>query len=297
MKKSLLTCSLFLLLVLSLCISGCKKDTTSTPVAVNNGINDINIATSATLGRYLTTKSGLALYMFANDADGTSTCTGDCETLWPAFTINATNPALDSSLKAADFGSITNAAGKTQVTYRGWPLHTYSPAGTSGYGNNANTPEPPGATGGDGFAGLWFLARPDYTVMLANTQLKGLDGNLYKSDYSLGQGLTTYFTDGAGKTLYTFVADSFNINKFTNPDLSNNGLFPIYEQENVVVPSILDKSLFGSIPFAGKKQLTYKGWPLYYFGQDVLRGSNEGISFPSKAVWPVAVKDIAQATK
>jgi len=36
----------------------------------------------------------------------------------------------------------------------------------------------------------------------------------------------------------------------------------------VVVPSILDKTKFGSINIVGRTQLTYKGWPLYYFGQD-----------------------------
>ena len=38
----------------------------------------------------------------------------------------------------------------------------------------------------------------------------------------------------------------------------------------------------------GKTQLTYKGWPLYYFGQDANRGDNKGISFPAPGVWPIA---------
>ena len=294
MKKLFLNNFAFYLPAVLMSISSCKKEGASTPLTLKN---DINVATSPALGRYLTNKNGLTLYMFANDADGASTCTGDCEVLWPAFTTDIANPSLDSTLRAIDFATITNTAGKMQVTYRGWPLHTYSPPGTNGYGSSSNVPEAPGSTGGDGFAGIWFVAKPDYTIMLANTQLKGLDGNLYQKDYSFGAGLTTYFTDGAGKTIYTFAADSFNMNKFTKPDLSNNSLFPIYEQESIVVPSILNKSLFSAITFAGKKQLTYKGWPLYYFGQDLLRGSNKGISVPARGVWPVAVKDIAEAVK
>nr|MBA2761379.1 hypothetical protein [Segetibacter sp.] len=59
---------------------------------------------------------------------------------------------------------------------------------------------------------------------------------------------------------------------------------------------ILDKTLFGVIDVFGKKQLTYKGWPLYYFGQDAqVRGANKGISFPSPAVWPVVGKDTPTA--
>jgi predicted lipoprotein with Yx(FWY)xxD motif len=64
-----------------------------------------------------------------------------------------------------------------------------------------------------------------------------------------------------------------------------------------VVPSTLDKSLFSSIDVFGKKQLTYKGWPLYYFQQDAgIRGANKGISFPAPAVWPVPTKNMAAAT-
>ena len=52
-----------------LSMSSCKKDNTARP-----GIptNDINLSTNATLGKYLSNKQGLTLYMFANDADGAS---------------------------------------------------------------------------------------------------------------------------------------------------------------------------------------------------------------------------------
>jgi hypothetical protein len=58
----------------------------------------------------------------------------------------------------------------------------------------------------------------------------------------------------------------------------------------------LDKTLFGSISVFGKKQLTYKKWPLYHFGQDAnIRGNNKGVSFPAVGVWPVPVKDMPNA--
>jgi predicted lipoprotein with Yx(FWY)xxD motif len=195
---------------------------------------------------------------------------------------------------STDFATITNPNGMEQVTYKGWPLYTYSPHGTGNYGNS---PENPGSVSGEGIGGIWFVAKPDYTIMLVNKQLTGLDGNKYKSDYTIGEGQTTYFTNSAGRTIYTFIVDSFNINKFTKPDLSNNNVFPIYEQEKIVVPSILDKSLFGTINVGDKKQMTYKGWPLYYFVQDLVRGSNKALSVPVPGKWPVAVKNIAEAPK
>jgi predicted lipoprotein with Yx(FWY)xxD motif len=46
----------------------------------------------------------------------------------------------------------------------------------------------------------------------------------------------------------------------------------------------------------GRKQLTYKGWPLYYYGTDAgVMGSNKGVSVPVPGRWPVAVKDMAAA--
>ena len=64
------------------------------------------------------------------------------------------------------------------------------------------------------------------------------------------------------------------------------------------MPSILDKALFTSIDVFGKKQLTYKGWPMYYFGADNMqRGLNMGVSVPTPGVWPVMVKDAPEAPK
>ena len=279
---------------IAISISSCKKDKTETS---DISLHDINLASNSTLGQYLTNKKGLTLYMSANDADGISSCTGACESLWQAFTADLTTAKLDEGLSATDFATITTASGKKQVTYKGWPLYTYSPPADNGYGNTINRAEDPGSTKGDGVGGLWFVAKPDYSIMLANKQLTGLDGNTYKSDYTIGAGNTVYFTDGNGRTLYNFSVDSFNINKFTKADFSNNAIWPIYEKEQVVAPSILNKALFGTITVAGRKQLTYRGWPLYNFGQDAERGSNKGVSVIAPGTWPVAVKDITEARR
>jgi predicted lipoprotein with Yx(FWY)xxD motif len=282
--------------LLMLGIISCNKSEDG-GVVVPDNTPDISIKTSATLGQYLTNKQGQTLYMFANDADGLSTCTGACETLWPLFNVDLTLAKLDASLAVADFGSITTASGRKQTTYKGWPLYTYSPSSADGYGGTSNNAEPAGSTRGEGVNNVWFIAKPNYTIMLANKQLTGADGNNYLSNYTLGAAKTLYFTGAKGRTIYTFTVDSFNINKFTRPDFSNNATWPIYEQDQIVVPSILDKTLFGSITVAGKKQLTYKGWPLYYFGQDSTRGQNKGVSVPVPGRWPVAVKDLTEARR
>jgi predicted lipoprotein with Yx(FWY)xxD motif len=255
----------------------------------------IQLKTSAALGNYLSDSLGYTLYYFSNDFDGKSNCTGGCLNVWPIYFAgdNLTQSKLPSGLEITDFGTITTSTGAKQTTYKTWPLYYYAPAV-----NGTNTRENPGETKGEGVGNIWFVGKPDYSIMLVNTQLTGNNGKQYKSDYTEGTGRTVYFSDALGNTLYGFAPDSFNINKYTRPDFSNNATWPIYETDKVVVPSTLDKTLFGTATVFGKKQLTYKGWPMYYFGLDSMkRGLNKGVSVPRPGVWPVMVKDAPTAPK
>lgn len=255
----------------------------------------IKLATSTTLGSYLTDKDGNTLYFFSNDANGANNCTGGCTTAWPNFNVTGLmQTQLGAGLDLADFSSISTPTGN-QVTYKGWPLYYYAPAGVR---------EASGQTTGEGVGGVWFVAKPDYSIMIVKAQLVGADTKNYvvsaANVYSEGVGMTTYFTDMKGRTLYAFANDKANTNKYTNSDATHNAVWPIYETDKVVVPSILDKTLFGSIDVFGKKQLTYKGWPMYYYGPDVdssgkFRGYNKGVSVPRPNVWPVFFKDYPTA--
>jgi predicted lipoprotein with Yx(FWY)xxD motif len=264
--------------------SGCQKSSSSNPL-------EIKLATSTTLGQYLVDKSGHAIYIFANDVKGRTSCTGGCSSLWPYFYVaNLTQDKLGSGLNLSDFDTI-NVNGSGQLRYKSWPLYNYAPVSY-----NANVLEPAGQTNGDGFGNVWFVAKPDYMIMFGNEQLIGNDGNDYLGNYTQGIGKTLYFTDSRGVSLYTFSRDSLKLNKFTKSDLSNNGVWTMYETSIMAVPSTLDKTLFETISVFGRTQLTYKGWPLYYFGQDIqIRGNNKGISFPIPGIWPIAVKDLAVA--
>jgi predicted lipoprotein with Yx(FWY)xxD motif len=250
----------------------------------------VQLQTSTTLGSYLVDKTGHTIYFFSSDANGQSSCTGSCETTFPILRdSNLTAAQLGTGLNQSDFASIRTSEGKTQLTYKGWPLYTYSPQGT---------PEASGMTTGDGVGGLWFVAKPDYTIMLANAQLVGANGIDYTSAYQAGQGQTVYFTDAWGLTLYTFFKDSAGINKFTKSGFTNNAIFPIYDTTSIVVPSTLTKSLFGTTTVFGKNQMTYNGWPLYYYGADSSkRGNNKAVSLgqPNFVAWPVAVQNILPA--
>jgi predicted lipoprotein with Yx(FWY)xxD motif len=288
MKKITLFFVAFALMVV-LFIS-CKNDPVVPPTPPRT---DIHLATSATLGNYMVDKEGYTLYYFSNDANGQSNCTGGCLTAWPIYLADSTTTTYSDGLLAADFKNITTPNGVRQTTYKGWPLYYYAPSGTR---------EAVGQTTGEGVGNVWFVAKPNYSIMIANHQLTGANGTNYLSNYTAGNGRTSYLCDEKGNTLYFFARDSAYINKFTTANFSNNAVWPIYEMDNITVPSTLDKSLFVAITFNGRKQLTYKGWPLYYFGADGnVRGVNKGITVPSTqppgAVWPVATKDAVLAPR
>jgi len=256
----------------------------------------IKLTSSATLGNYLTDKDGNTLYFFSDDANGANNCTGGCTAAWPVFNVTGlTQDVLGTGLLLADFSTITTPSG-SQVTYKGWPLYYFAPGGNR---------EASGKTGGEGIGGIWFVAKADYSIMLADNQLVGLDANKYivsATDFtSLGTGNTIYFTDLQGRTLYAFAKDSSLVNKYTKADFSNNATWPIYVTSKVIIPSTLDKTLFDSITVHGQKQLTYKGWPIYYFGGDVdatskFRGNTRGVSVPATLnIWNVFISEKSSA--
>jgi predicted lipoprotein with Yx(FWY)xxD motif len=256
-------------------LSGCSNDDNPAPTQPDGPKGPgIKVATNATFGKVMTDSLGKSLYFFSLDANGTSACTGGCLAAWPVF--YAENLTIDASLKSSDFGVITRADGAKQSTYKGWPLYYYTPDAK------------PGDITGDNSGGVWFIAKPDYTVMLANYQLTGNDGVEYTSLLQPGKEVTQFITDDYGRTLYSFSHDKSNTNVYTKADFSNDAVWPIYQITDIQnVPSALDKASFVKVTVFGKTQISYKGWPLYYFGADAqTRGNTKGVSVPTPGVWP-----------
>ncbi len=59
---------------------------------------------------------------------------------------------------------------------------------------------------------VWFVAKPDYSIMLMDGLLIGKDGVTYNSSYEPGEEMVQYFVDEYGNTLYIFVNDSYDKN-------------------------------------------------------------------------------------
>jgi predicted lipoprotein with Yx(FWY)xxD motif len=275
MKQNILKHTGILLFVAIVGLSSCSKNNDSAnQVDPVQSAAAIKLVTDSKFGSVITDRVGNVLYFFAIDAGITSGCSGGCSVTWPTF--YTAEPTVGTGLLATDFGVITRADGSKQTTYKGWPLYTYS-------GDSK-----PGDINGDAVGKTWFVAKPDYTVMLVNKQLVGKDGIEYTSQYVPGKETVQYITDDYGRTLYSFKNDKAKTNTFTKPDLSNNVIWPIMEVSAVKnVPSTLSKASFEIITAIGKTQLVYKGWPLYTFGEDGgVRGNNKGVSI-GPGVWPV----------
>ncbi|MEJ2667617.1 MAG: c-type cytochrome [Deinococcales bacterium] len=75
-------------------------------------------------GLHLTDANGMSLYLLTRDAQGASTCTGDCATNWPPLIVKGT-PVAGKGVDASLLGTVKRSDGSLQVTYNGWPLYTY----------------------------------------------------------------------------------------------------------------------------------------------------------------------------
>lgn len=223
-------------------------------------------------GKIFTDQAGKTLYYFANDVDGSNNCTGGCANNWPIFFADASDVNIDDPDFDIELFGVIETDGGMQSTYNGWPLYYFV------------NDEAAGDVNGDGANNVWYVAKPDYDLMVANGQLTGNNGTNYiineTGEYVEGNGNTRYFVDFDGNTLYAFVNDAFNQSNFGGSE----DVWPRFRAVINVVPSIMDINDFEVI---ADEQVSFRGNPLYYFGSDQARGDTRGVSVPNPGVWPI----------
>jgi predicted lipoprotein with Yx(FWY)xxD motif len=104
-----------------------------------------NIETMQTkLGKVYATTSGMTVYEFKKDSPHmhSSACNAGCATLWPPVAAPA------GFAPAAPWGAITRQDGTQQLTYKGYPLYTWSKDAKAG------------DVSGQGVKNNWRAARP-----------------------------------------------------------------------------------------------------------------------------------------
>ncbi|HEY2520092.1 MAG TPA: hypothetical protein VGJ19_08280 [Streptosporangiaceae bacterium] len=106
----------------------------------------------AGLGTVLVNQKGQTLYMLTTEKGGKITCTASngCLHAWPEINLPSGTKAATagSGVKSSLLGTVKGGAGKTEVTYNGWPLYTYFGDSAAGQANGQ---------GISNFGGTWYV--------------------------------------------------------------------------------------------------------------------------------------------
>jgi predicted lipoprotein with Yx(FWY)xxD motif len=229
--------------ILAACTPVYPSGTTTTATTSPTAAYTVNIASKGG-SNYLVDAKGMTLYYFAKDVIGKSNAVGAVLQTWPVFTVASF--VVPSSLNASDFSTITRDDGTKQASYKGWPLYYFA------------NDKAQGDTLGEAVGGVWFIIKaPFYTIMLLNNKDLG-----------------NYLADAKGMTLYYFTKDAKGKSTATGAVLQN---WPVFNTGSFILPSTLNAGDFGTITRDdGLKQVTCKGWPLYYYVKDLASGDTNG---------------------
>jgi predicted lipoprotein with Yx(FWY)xxD motif len=152
-----LSALVILILALTACSTGGSgSQATATSAAGSSvtaapGVNVLNIANNAKLGKLLVDGKGLTLYLFKLDTPGVSNCLSTCGATWPPL-LSKDTPVLASPDIKGTLGLLTRPDGSQQVTYNGLPLYYFT------------LDVRPGDTSGNGYGGNWSVvsfSKPD----------------------------------------------------------------------------------------------------------------------------------------
>jgi predicted lipoprotein with Yx(FWY)xxD motif len=234
------------------------------------------------LGTILMDADGNTLYLFEPDAEGESTCYEDCADNWPALATDG-DPVASSGVDAALLGTTERTDGTVQVTYAGWPLYYFA-------GDEA-----PGDTNGQEVGDVWYVVSPAGEAIESEGEAEGegegqggdeaSEGSEVESE---GSPLGTILTDSDGNTLYVFFADADGESTCYDECADN---WPAFVTEgDPAAGRRIDASLLGTTERTdGSIQVTYAGWPLYYFAGDEQPGDTNGQDVGD--VWYVIAPD------
>jgi predicted lipoprotein with Yx(FWY)xxD motif len=96
-----------------------KKPATTTPTTTPSGV--VTTKTDSKGVSYLADANGMALYTYSQDSANTSSCSGSCLAVWPAYKATSSSASLP-----ANVGTFTRSDGTVQYTYKKFPLYYYT---------------------------------------------------------------------------------------------------------------------------------------------------------------------------
>jgi predicted lipoprotein with Yx(FWY)xxD motif len=231
----------------------------------------INLGQNDELGSFLVDDKGMTLYLFTKDTPNTTNCYDKCATAWPPL-FTAGSPVAGEGVDAALLGTTTRTDGAIQVTYNGWPLYYYE------------KDKAPGDVVGQNVGDVWFVVSPAGEMINtaaaateAATEAPAVAVPTGPATVSLGENdtLGSFLVDDKGMTLYLFTKDTPN----TTVCYDDCAIAwpPLLTTGDPVAGEGVDASLLGTTNRTdGTVQVTYNGWPLYYYEKDKAPGDVVG---------------------
>ena len=171
--------------------------------------------------------------------------------------LTAGEPSAGEGVTLGALGLITRADGSNQVAYNGWPLYYFAGDQTAGDAE------------GQGNGGVWFVV----------SVFGGPIQNSAVVKTSEHPELGVMLIDASGRTLYLFTVDERDkSNCLGGCALAWPPLLTIGEP--TAAASIADERLSSITRDDSSRQVTFNGWPLYYYAPDRgpgdARGQNNG---------------------
>ena len=219
----------------------------------------ISIKDHDELGAILVDGAGRTLYLLIEDERNRSNCGEGCTQTWPPLLIEGDASAGEGVTQQV-LKSIRRDDGSNQVAYNGWPLYYFS------------GDETPGDAEGQNSGGIWFVVSIYGGPKQNNALVK----------VSEHPELGAILTDANNRTLYLFTVDERDKTNCLHgcamawPPLVTVG-------DSTADELIADERLDTVTRLDGSEQITYNGWPLYYYVLDEragdIKGQNSGLNW------------------
>lgn len=214
-------------------------------LAQDESMATISVGENDELGSFLVGADGMTLYIFTRDPLGESVCVDGCAESWPPLIVESEDDLTVEDGIPGVFGTVERADGTLNVTYNGLPLYYFA------------RDEAAGDTNGQARGNVWWVVAPGDVYLHHNDEL----GHI--------------LVGTEGMTLYIFLNDEMGVSNCTEGCLDN---WPplLVEADEVVGDPRLPGEL-GTIERDDDTiQVTYNGWPLYYFTPDEAPGDIAG---------------------
>lgn len=207
----------------------------------------VKVITHPTAGTILVDGDNHALYLFTRDERNKVNCSGGCLAAWPPLVTEGA-PIAGPGVNQSRLGTADLPDGRKIVTYNGWPLYHYVQDKELGdvKGQNVNN--------------VWFVVSPYGGPRINSFDIKVTNGMI---------------TDASGRTLYLYTRDAPGSSNCMGTCAEN------WPPALSVGPGKAGDGVHGNLlditrREEGSTQLTYNGWPLYYFAGDEKPGDTKG---------------------